>query len=48
MMDVSIGSDNDLAPTRHQAIKIIWTNVIPVHRRIYAAPEGDELKGFIC
>ena len=37
----SIGSDNGLAPTRRQAI--IWTNVDPVHRRIYAALGGDEL-----
>ena len=38
---VSIGSDNGLAPSSRQAI--IWTNADPVHRCIYAAPEGDEL-----
>ena len=38
---VSIGSDNGLAPSRRQAI--IWTNVDPVHWRIYAALGGDEL-----
>ena len=32
-------------PNRHQAI--IWTNADPVHRRIYAALGGDELKAFI-
>ena len=38
---VSIGSDNGLAPSRRQAI--IWTNVDPVYRRIYAALGGGEL-----
>ena len=33
--------DNGLAPNRRQAI--IWTNADPIHRRIYAALEGDEL-----
>ena len=32
---VSIGLDNDLAPSRRQAI--IWTNADPIHRHIYAA-----------
>ena len=41
---VSIGSDNGLAPSRRQAI--IWTNVDPIHRRIYAALGGDELTAF--
>ena len=36
-----IGSDNGLAPIRRQVI--IWTNVDPVHWRIYAALGGDEL-----
>ena len=39
--NVSIGSDNGLVLSRQQAI--IWTNVDPVHWRIYAALEGDEL-----
>ena len=34
----SLFPDNGLAPTRRQAI--IWTNVDPVHRRIYAALGG--------
>ena len=38
---VSIVSYNGLALFRWQAI--IWTNVDPVHRRIYAALQGDEL-----
>ena len=29
-----------LSPVRHQAIT--WTNADPVHRRIYAALEGEE------
>ena len=37
-----ICSDNGLAPSRRQVI--IWTNADPVHRRIYAALGGDELK----
>ena len=37
----SIGLDNGLALNRRQAI--IWTNVAPIHWRIYAAPGGDEL-----
>ena len=39
----SLGSDNGYATTRRQAI--IWTNVDPVHRGIYAALGGDELNG---
>ena len=38
---VVIGSDNGLAPNRQQAI--IWTNVGPVHWRMYGALGGDEL-----
>ena len=38
---VSTGSDNGLAPSRLQTI--IWTNVDPYHRRIYAALGGDQL-----
>ena len=38
---VGIALHNGLAPFRRQAI--IWTNVDPVHRRIYAALVGDEL-----
>ena len=37
----SIGSDNGLAPDRWQAIT--WTNVNPIHWRIYAALREDEL-----
>ena len=37
----SIGSDNGLAPNKQQAI--IWTNAAPIHWRIYAALDGDEL-----
>ena len=37
----TIGFDNGLAPSRQQAI--IWTNVDPVHRCIYAALGADEL-----
>ena len=36
----SIGLDNGLAPNRRQAI--IWTNVNPIHWRIYAVLGGDE------
>ena len=36
-----IGSGNDLAPNRWQAI--IWTNDGPVHWCIYVALGGDEL-----
>ena len=36
-----ISSGNGLAPDRRQAIT--WTSADPVHRRIYAAPGGDEL-----
>ena len=39
---VSIGSGNGLVPNRRQAIT--WTNVEPVHWRIYAALGGDEFK----
>ena len=35
------GLGNGLAPNRRQAI--IWTNVDPIHRSIYAARGGDEL-----
>ena len=38
---VSIGSGNGLARNRQK--NIIWTNVDPVHRRIYAALGGEEL-----
>ena len=38
---VNIGSGNGLASDRRQAIT--WTNADSVHRRIYAAPGGDEL-----
>ena len=34
-------SDNGLAPSRLQAI--IWTNVDPIHQKIYVALVGDEL-----
>ena len=37
----SIGLDNGLAPNRRQAI--IWTNVDPIHWRMYAALGRDEL-----
>ena len=40
----STGLDNGLAPNRRQAI--IWTNVGPIHWRIYAALGGDELINF--
>ena len=40
-LNVSICSGNGLAPTRRQAIT--WSNVDPVHWRIYAALGGDEL-----
>ena len=36
----NIGSDSGLPPNRRQAI--MWTNVDPVHCRIYAAPRWDE------
>ena len=39
---VSIGSGNGLAPSRRQAI--IWTNADPVHRCIYVALGGDDIK----
>ena len=39
---VSIGSGNGLAPVRRQAIT--WINADPVHRRIYAAQGGHELR----
>ena len=32
---------NGLVPNRRQTI--IWTNVDPIHWRIYVAPGGDEL-----
>ena len=38
----SISSDDGLPPNRRQAIT--WTNVDPVHRRIYA---GDELRDIL-
>ena len=38
----NIDLGNGLAPIRRQAIA--WTNADPVHRRIYAALPGDELK----
>ena len=38
---MSIGSGNDLAPNRQQAIT--WANADPVHRRIDAALGGDDL-----
>ena len=38
---MSTGSGNGLGPTKRQAIA--WTNVDPVHWRIYAALGGDEL-----
>ena len=37
-----IGCGNGLVPSRRQAI--IWTNVDPVHRRIYGALGGDEFR----
>ena len=37
----AFGSDNGLVPTRRQAIT--WTNVDPIHWRIYEALGGDEL-----
>ena len=37
----SIGSNNGLAPNRR--LSIIWTNADPVHRRVFAALEGDRL-----
>ena len=37
----SIGLVNGLMPNRRQAV--IWTNADPVHWRLYAALEGDEL-----
>ena len=37
----SIGLDNDLALYRRQAIT--WTNADPIHWRIYAVLEGDDL-----
>ena len=37
----TIGTDNGLMPNRQQAI--IWTNADPIHWRIYATLEGDEL-----
>ena len=43
---VNIGWGNGLVPTRWQAIT--WTNADPVHRRIYAAPGGDELSRTSC
>ena len=39
------GSDNGSAPSRRQAITL--TNAGPVHLRIYAIPEEDELTSFI-
>ena len=42
----NMGLDNGLAPNRRQAI--IWTNVDPIHWRIYAALRGDELKYCVC
>ena len=41
----SVGSDNGLAPNRWQAI--IWTNVDPIHWRIYAALGGDEYRRIV-
>ena len=41
---VSIGSGNGLAPNRRQAIT--WTNVEPVHGRIYAALGGAKVIHF--
>ena len=38
----SIGLGNSLALNRCQAI--IWINADPIHRRIYAALGGDELR----
>ena len=38
----SIGLDNGLAPNMRQAI--MWSNAHPIHWRIHAALEGDELK----
>ena len=40
-----IGLHNGLVPNRQQAI--IWTNVDPIHWRIYMALGGDELIGII-
>ena len=36
------GSGNGLAPNKRQAIT--WTNADPIHRRMYAALGGNELK----
>ena len=36
--------DNNLALAPHRLQSIIWTNAGPIHRRIYAALGGDELK----
>ena len=41
-MHAGIGLDYGMAPNRQQ--DIIWTNADPIHLRIYAAQEGDELK----
>ena len=41
LLQPCIDSDNGMAPDRRQAI--IWTNAYPIHWRIYAALEGDEL-----
>ena len=38
----SIGLDNGLAPNSQQAINL--TNADPIHWRIYAALEADDLK----
>ena len=40
-IDTNQGLDNGLAPNRLQVI--IWTNVDPIHWRMYAALGGDEL-----
>ena len=43
--NISGGSDNGSAPNRRQVI--IWTNADPVHWRIYAAQEGDDLYEYL-
>ena len=46
LIQVNIGSDNGLAPTRRQAI--IWTNVNPIDWRIFAALGRYELIDLIA
>ena len=42
--ELSIGVDKGLVPNRRQGI--IWTNIDPIHWRLYAALGRDELKTY--